>query len=1191
MGDLFDEIKGTDIFDTIQTSPTVVKPSIPGNINLATRPVVKNPDGTISTIKSISVNIDNNEILIPTVTPEGVIISDEEAIDLYRRTGKHLGIFRTPENATKYAKQLHIEQEQQYDILDEVIPENDTLKKIDLFSVDLTSSKKEPDPFIGLQMKVADKTKQQIKPTPHQLAKEKAFKEAIGGIPKEMLGLVVRQGTRLSGGLNDLLSGAANLIGWEKGRNYFAAGAVQGEQWTKQMETPLTDPIADLGMSMLMGAAGGGLSYAMMAKHLPFILKGAQGALASIGTGATTAATGDYLINRIIEEINPVLDESPMSPTTKTVIRMTVPLVLGALSGATLESQMARRLGDPTTVSQVSKVLLKDKKANLPELKRLAEPEKIFPEIPKGIKTEIDTEKAALMRILEESKELTGITKGIKRAEAKALKQAITPLPAKMVSAEDYAKPSTLHMKRDPKYAGSVNLERQDISNKAKEIEIDFFTKHGIKKRVSQEKLIKEADDVVYKLTHDPAYFDERLNFINKGGTPTIPEELAFRIMNATQFENFVNITKKVATGELPRSAMDNMHNELKQIFIDTANPLASASGRRLNMYKIVVGRNRAFKAIATLNKKLTPAQMEMLADVAESDFNPTKVNALIKGLKDPKLSEYIYELFYSNILSGIPTHVVNTASNTLWLTWQVPHRGLVAGIDKIISSFSGRERYRYLDETIPLFVGMIKKTPHGVKAAKAAFFSKHLTDMDTKWGLEMQGLSSAFSRSRNKTVQNIGRVITTPLRALQAEDIFFKSLAYDSSIATSATRTALKRGLRGTEKKAFIKKFIQDAPEWAHDEAIEFSRYSTFTDSPGKISKAVDQLRKSIRGGRMVVPFINTIGNLFKRGSEMIPGFGALIARGQDPSEIIAKQIEGSVLAFIALMKAHNGELTGPSPQNKAERERFHGQGKIAWGTKFGDKWVQYRRFEPFNIPFGMAAVAYDQLKNIENEDTANEIFWNLSHAFSQHLLDSTYFQGVQTVLNRHNQLEGAFQRGVSSFVPFSSFWRSINKSYEVLTEGEAKSREVSDWLGAFSQVIPGLSVYGKPKLDVWGEEIILEGGIFRQWLPYKMRTERADITEDGLEELDMAPSHPKKTFKRGGEIREFDEDIYSNYRIAYGGAAKKHLDKMFQKRSIKKLLANEDKHPVLIKILDRQLNNLRRTYRLKAIKKQLKR
>ena len=77
-----------------------------GNIDINNRPVVNNKDGSISTIRSISVNEDGKSVLIPTISDDGRIMSNEEAIKQYRSSGKHLGKFNTEEEATVYAKQL-----------------------------------------------------------------------------------------------------------------------------------------------------------------------------------------------------------------------------------------------------------------------------------------------------------------------------------------------------------------------------------------------------------------------------------------------------------------------------------------------------------------------------------------------------------------------------------------------------------------------------------------------------------------------------------------------------------------------------------------------------------------------------------------------------------------------------------------------------------------------------------------------------------------------------------------------------------------------------------------------------------------------------------------------------------------------------------------------------------------------------
>lgn len=78
-----------------------------GNVDLYAQPEVPNPDGSKSTVDTIGVNINGFEYVLPRVTPDGRHLDSEQAIDEFRRTGRHLGAFYAPEHASAFAGQVH----------------------------------------------------------------------------------------------------------------------------------------------------------------------------------------------------------------------------------------------------------------------------------------------------------------------------------------------------------------------------------------------------------------------------------------------------------------------------------------------------------------------------------------------------------------------------------------------------------------------------------------------------------------------------------------------------------------------------------------------------------------------------------------------------------------------------------------------------------------------------------------------------------------------------------------------------------------------------------------------------------------------------------------------------------------------------------------------------------------------------
>jgi hypothetical protein len=80
-----------------------------GNLDIYNRPLVNNPDGSISTTRSIGIGTDRGEVLVPGVG-DGRQLSSAEARDRYQRTGENFGTFRSADEASAYARWLHEQQ-------------------------------------------------------------------------------------------------------------------------------------------------------------------------------------------------------------------------------------------------------------------------------------------------------------------------------------------------------------------------------------------------------------------------------------------------------------------------------------------------------------------------------------------------------------------------------------------------------------------------------------------------------------------------------------------------------------------------------------------------------------------------------------------------------------------------------------------------------------------------------------------------------------------------------------------------------------------------------------------------------------------------------------------------------------------------------------------------------------------------
>ena len=762
---------------------------------------------------------------------------------------------------------------------------------------------------------------------------------------------------------------------------------------------------------------------------------------------------------------------------------------------------------------------------------------------------------------------------------------------AKPVAKETLKKDSELS-----KYAGSVNLERQDISDTAKRLEQNMFDEHGKKTVQSHKETQAKAEQFLKDFDENPEKFAQSVEDM-KTRTLSIEEEHAHRIINADRFDNMTQASKDLNAGKITQKEFDKIFEATREGFVEVTDAAATQAGRRLDMYNMMAGRHRAMKAMSKLEKPLNKRQR---TDLSKVDWdNPKSVEDFISRLPDPKLMDYVYEWWYNSILSGVPTQIVNVASNTGHMLFQAPHRALTGAVDLPISMFRGGKRDRYMNEMIPMFAGMkrgaqragriakekIKKTVAGLKKQEYKSPYENQIHFDDKWSTEMGRVYEAFSRSDNKFVRGIGKAITPPTKALQAMDVMAKSIGYDAQIAALARRASNKAKLKGVNRSKFERNFIENPPPAAHDDAMAFADYVTFMEKPGWVGETAMKVRDTAPFGKFVIPFVRTVGNLMKRGVEMTPGLGLTLTKGQAPAEVAAKQIEGLVIAGYTYNKFKNGEITGAAPTNKAEKERFYAQGKKPWAVKFGDTWVEYRRIEPFNTVIATSVTLFEQLEKVdEDSKEAMDIMMGVANGLKENLLDGSYLSGLSRLLGRGEARKGWEKKFAATMSPYSSFFGSMDRAFDVLNEGKTYYKKPDTWRGAFSRVIPGLEDDTPAELDVWGEKINIEGGVLRQWLPYKWSKETNDPVEKELQRLDVFIGQPtQKT-----STYEFNDRNYRNFLISTGVKTKSKMKELIGGRTASSKYYLSQSPEKKKKIIESQVSKIRNAERNRAKRKQ---
>lgn len=633
----------------------------------------------------------------------------------------------------------------------------------------------------------------------------------------------------------------------------------------------------------------------------------------------------------------------------------------------------------------------------------------------------------------------------------------------------------------------NINLDKIDTTDDVKALIEGVGDEFKIDVRESRREIITQQE--TKKLADDLGMTVDDLMNRRRGEAFNAEQALAARRILVASGENLVSLAKKAEAGSEEqmlafRRALSQHHAIQSQV-----SGLTAEAGRALQSFKILSegGKKRQQQIKDVLEAGGGSENSKALAGMVASLDNPQQLNQFVKGAQKATTREMLYEAWINGLLSSPATHVVNVIGNSMTAGWAVGER-------KIASAIGGSLDRQNIPkgEATAMLYGMANGAKDGMKLAWQALKTGEPADILTKQ--ESAGFKSITGENLNLTgvpgrfADYVGEAVRVPSRFLTAGDEFFKTMGYRMELHAQAYRQATTEGLEGDALAGRIYDIIQNPPDNIDLASIDFGRYATFTKPLGEGGKAIQKVVKVIPGARVIVPFIRTPLNIMKYVGErtplssLAPAIRDEIASGGARRDLaLAKIASGSMVMAAAADFTLSGQLTGGGPKNPQMRNILRTTGWQPYSIKIGDTFIAYSRLDPIGATIGLAADIAEitaQTGDIEALDLATSAVISVA----QNITSKTYLSGLSEFFevmssvspdpdkNNRRAIKWV-ERLAGSVVPsgIAQLERTLDPTLSA-TQGileKIKSR------------VPGFSDDLPPRRNIFGEPIILSGGI----------------------------------------------------------------------------------------------------------------
>lgn len=491
---------------------------------------------------------------------------------------------------------------------------------------------------------------------------------------------------------------------------------------------------------------------------------------------------------------------------------------------------------------------------------------------------------------------------------------------------------------------------------------------------------------------------------------------------------------------------------------------------------------------------------------MAALDDNPVGLNYLARKSMQPRFWSAMYEMWINGLLSSVKTHVVNITSNAMTAVWSIPERALAAGISHAI--YGGEVKFQ---EPAALAYGMVHGIQDGLHLAFGTSRANEKLQQDLGFASKLEPgegrirhfAAEAFALDGNSAIGHginaLGMAINVPGNLLGREDMFFKAVGYRMEVRALAWRTVIAEGLDGDAAQRRMAEIVRDPPESIKMQALDAAHYQTFTNELGEWGRKFQELRATVPGVAVVVPFVRTPVNIMKFTLQRTPVALAaasiradIAAGGARGATALARMGLGTMVLMAATNLVAQGLVTGGGPEDRELKRIWLDQGNMPYSVRLGDRWFQFSRLDPIGMMIGMGADIGEIIHDL-NDDDADELVLAGVVALKDNMLSKTYMSGVQDFMAAIMSTDPTADLGTytqdmaGTLMPFSAFMRHTAQAVDPVirdTRGDASEDATFGtwWDGLVNKLksqVPGMSSELPPRRDVWGEVITRQSGL----------------------------------------------------------------------------------------------------------------